>query len=68
MKNLGRGVITQKTINEIVNKKDIEFFLFENIDKIENILKKKPDKFGNEIFNYLKKQKKLIFELNKHEE
>ena len=50
MKHLGRGIVTQKTIGEIVNKEDIESFLSKNADAIKNILKHKPDKYGNEIF------------------
>ena len=60
MKHLGRGIVTQKTIGEIVNKEDIESFLSKNADAIKNILKHKPDKYEMKYLITLKNKKNLF--------
>ena len=57
--NLGRSKIRQISISEVVNQKKIEKILLENISLFENFLKKENDKSGQEVFDYLKKNKKL---------
>ena len=63
--NLGRSKIRQVSITEVVNQKKIEKILLENISLFEDFLKKENDKSGQELFDYLKKNKKLNFSINK---
>ena len=63
--SLGRSTIDQNSIGETVDQEKIEGMLLKNISLFEDILKKKNDKTGQEIFDYLKKNKKLIFSINK---
>ena len=63
--SLGRTKIHQISISENVNQKKIEKILLENISLFENFLKKENDKSGQEVFDYLKKNKKLNFSINK---
>jgi len=66
--NLGKGTTFQKTVDENVDQVSVELFLYEKINEIQNFLKNNPDKFGEEILVHLKSKKKIIFNLNKHEE
>ena len=66
--NLGKGTTFQKTVDENVDQVRIELFLYEKINEIQNFLKNNPDKFGEKILVHLKSKKKIIFNLNKHEE
>ena len=66
--NLGKGTTFQKTIGEEVDQNTIDLFLYDHIDEIQIFLKKNPDKFGEKILAHLKREKKIIFQLNKHEE
>jgi radical SAM protein with 4Fe4S-binding SPASM domain len=50
----------------MVNQKAIEELLLQNIQLIENYLKDKNDKYGEEIFLSLLNNKKLNFIVNKH--
>ena len=63
---LGAGKISQFSISEMVNQKAIEELLLQNIQLIENYLKDKNDKYGEEIFLSLLNNKKLNFIVNKH--
>tara|TARA_Y100000590_G_scaffold21621_1_gene25053 strand:- start:990 stop:2126 length:1137 start_codon:yes stop_codon:yes gene_type:complete len=62
--SLGNSRTHQTSIDENVNQKKIEEYLCENLNNI----KVKNDKYSGEIINSLKKNKKLNFLLNKHEE
>ena len=42
-----------------INQKRIEKILLENITLFEDFLKKENDKYGQEIFDHLKKYEKL---------
>ena len=63
---LGSGKIRQTSISETVNQKLIENIFIENLDKIEKYVETSNDKFANEIFLDLKKNKKISFIINKH--
>ncbi len=63
---LGSGKISQFSITEMVDQKAIEEILLNNIELIEDYLKDKDDKYGDEIYNSLLKNKKLNFIVNKH--
>ena len=66
---LGTLITTgQTSINAEVNQKKIEEFLLKQIPKLEEILNQKPDLYGSEILNDLKKNNSIKFQLNKHEE
>ena len=54
--SLGRSTIDQNSIGETVDQEKIEGMLLKNISLFEDILKKKNDKTGQEIFDYLKKK------------
>ena len=63
---LGSGKISQFSITEMVDQKAIEELLLNNLGLIEDFLRGKNDKYGDEIYNSLLKNKKLNFIVNKH--
>ena len=65
---LSNAFISPTTINSEVDKKTIENFLIQNILEIIEFQNLNPDKFGDKILDNLKLKKKLLFDLNKHEE
>lgn len=65
---LSNAFISPTTINSKVDKKTIENFLIQNILEIIEFQNLNPDKFGDKILDNLKLKKKLLFDLNKHEE
>lgn len=62
--SLGNSKTHQTSIGENINQKNIEEYLYKNLDNV----KIEKDKYSNEILDSLKKKKKLNFILNKHEE
>ena len=67
-KKLGRGENEQISIEEDLNQNEITEKILKTISD-ENLIKKIPkDELVIEFIDYLKKFKKIIFELNKHEE
>ena len=64
---LGLAEKSPFSINEEVNQLSSEDLLSKNLGLIKNNLEI-DDKFENEVFNFLASKKKIIFELNKHEE
>tara|TARA_Y100000590_G_scaffold445143_1_gene576871 strand:+ start:320 stop:1489 length:1170 start_codon:yes stop_codon:yes gene_type:complete len=65
---IGRSTVEQFSIEEKVNIKETEDLLLKNISVFEDFLKKNKDKYAKEIFDSLKKNKKLNFPFNKQME
>ena len=65
---IGRSTVEQFSIGEKVNIKETEDLLLKNISVFEDFLKKNKDKYAKEIFDSLKKNKKLNFPFNKQME
>ena len=63
---LGNGYIQQYSISEAVDQKIIEDYLLSNISIIENYILETQDKFAVNILEFLKKNDKLNFLINKH--
>ena len=63
---LGSGTITQYSISEVVDQKNIEEYLIKNINIIEEYIKKQDDKYAQEILDNLKNNNSLNFLINKH--
>ena len=65
---LGGGKIEPVTLDSPINQKEIDSVLFKNVYEIEKEFKRENDKYKNEIIHGLKKNKEILFKLNKHEE
>ena len=59
--SLGNSKTHQTSIGENINQKNIEEYLYKNLDNV----KIEKDKYSNEILDSLKKKKNLIFILKK---
>ncbi len=64
---LGNTSATQLSLKAKIDQKRIENFLLKNLDKIKSSYLMK-DSYFVELFNCLEKNKKLNFQINKHEE
>ena len=64
---LGNTSATQLSLKAKIDQKRIENFLLKNLDKIKSSYLMK-DSYFIEMFNCLEKNKKLNFQINKHEE
>ena len=58
----------QDNINAKIEQKSIEKFLLENLNLIEKLYINVKDKLYDDFIGYLKKKKKLIFKINRHEQ
>ena len=67
-KNLGKDNYTKKSISTEVNISAVENMLINGIEEISSYQKKNPDIYGDEIISSLLENKKLIYNINKHEE
>jgi radical SAM protein with 4Fe4S-binding SPASM domain len=65
---LGFGKITQFSIDEKIDQEKIEKLFSNKINEMENYLQDSNDNFAQELLDYFKKNKKIKFLLNKHEE
>jgi radical SAM protein with 4Fe4S-binding SPASM domain len=63
---LGAGKISQFSISENVDQKNIENILLNNLSEIEKYTKNLNDSFAIELVSDLKKNNKLNFIINKH--
>ncbi len=63
---LGSGSITQYSISEVVDQKNIEEYLIKNINIIEKYINKQDDRYAQEILSNLKNNNSLNFLINKH--
>jgi len=68
--NLGLSTekVTQFSIHEKIDQQKIEKLFLNKIHEMDKYSRNNNDIFGNEILNHLKKKRKIIFSLNKHEE
>ena len=67
-KKLGGSTVEQITIDSKVDQKKIDLQLYSNLKIIDEYFKNEDDVYAQKIISFLKDKRKILFDLNKHEE